>query len=399
MFNIEKAVPKSELYNRIDKLKSFLDKKNIEGALIVQNSDLFYFAGTIQQSHLYIPVDGDPVLMVKKNIDRARAESSIGHIVPIASPGKIPSILKDYNYNIPKTLGMEMDVVPANNYLKYRSVFDKSEIVDISHYIRTVRSAKSDYEIGILREAAKRSDRLAEAVPAFLDAGITEIELAGKIEAKAREMGHQGIIRMRLWGSELFYGHVMSGPAAAVPSFLSSPTGGTSVTPAVAQGPGYGRIEGNVPVLVDIAFAYDGYITDHTRIFSLGELPEDLVKAHNAMLEVQSLIKNRARPSVKAGDIYSAALEHADSLGYGEFFMGYGKDRVRFVGHGIGIELDEYPFLAEDQKFELQKNMTLALEPKLIFPGRGVVGIENSFIVTDNGLEQLTLSDENIIVL
>jgi Xaa-Pro aminopeptidase len=204
---------------------------------------------------------------------------------------------------------------------------------------------------------------------------------------------------MRLWGNELFFGHLMAGPAAAVPSYLSSPTGGEGPTPAVAQGASFRPIRRNEPVLVDYVFAHEGYLADHTRIFSLGPLPEELMAAHEAMLEVSKLIKKEAKPGVKSGDLYEMALERTTELGYADYFMGGDSDRVRFVGHGIGLEVDEYPFLAQGQKLELEEGMVIALEPKLVFPEKGVVGIENTHVVTKNGLEQLTRIDESITVV
>jgi Xaa-Pro aminopeptidase len=79
--------------------------------------------------------------------------------------------------------------------------------------------------------------------------------------------------------------------------------------------------------------------------------------------------------------------------------MGAEKERIRFVGHGIGLELDEYPFLAQGQRLKLQKNMVIALEPKLVFPGKGVVGIENTHVVRENGLERLTNYQDEITTL
>jgi Xaa-Pro aminopeptidase len=204
---------------------------------------------------------------------------------------------------------------------------------------------------------------------------------------------------MRLWGSELFYGHLMCGASGAVPSYLASPTGGTGAGPAVAQGPGFDRIQAHQPIIVDYVFAYKGYLSDHTRIFSIGELPDDLMRGHAAMLFLEAEIIREAKPGISAGRIYEMAVDLADKAGYAENFMGTGDQRIRFVGHGVGLELDEYPFLALGQETLLQEEMVIAFEPKLIFPGKGVVGIENTHRVTPNGLEPLTVSDGNIIVV
>jgi Xaa-Pro aminopeptidase len=153
-------------------------------------------------------------------------------------------------------------------------------------------------------------------------------------------------------------------------------------------------------VLVDYVFAYNGYLSDHTRIFSLGSLPQELVDAHSAMLEVQRLVKKIAAPGIPSGAVYEQALAKATELGYADNFMGAaGQERIRFVGHGIGLEIDEFPFLAAGQDLQLQEGMTIALEPKVVFPGKGVVGIENTHVVTQDGLEQLGRYPEDIIMV
>ena len=399
MYQTNLNTPKAELEQRILNLQKYLINKNIDGALILQLVDLFYFTGTIQQAHLYVPANGQPVLMVRKNFDRARAESSIERILQLDRTSHIPDIIKANGHPLPATLGLELDVLPTNLFFSYRDIFENSEIVDISQAIRLIRAVKSPYEIGIMRRAAELADQVADWVPNILCEGMSELELAGKIEAESRRLGHQGVLRMRLWGSEMFYGHLLSGATGAVPSYLASPTGGVGASPAVAQGPGFKTIQRHEPVLVDYIFSYNGYLSDHTRIFSLGSLPTDLEDAHAAMLDVQQLVKKIAKPGVKTGDIYHRAVERTKVLGYTDHFMGFGKERVRFIAHGIGIEVDEYPFLASGQQLELQAGMTIALEPKLIFPGRGVVGIENTHVVTEDGLEQLGRFPEDIIVV
>jgi Xaa-Pro aminopeptidase len=386
VYNTDTNTPQAEVDQRIEKLRKQLEENNIGAALIVQRADLLYFAGSIQEAHLYVPVDDEPILMVFKSLDRAMAESSLSRIVPLASPKAVPVVLNQCGYKVPAVMGMELDVLPANLYFTYQKVFEEKNLVDISHLIRLVRAIKSRYEIDLMRRAAEGSDQVAAHVPELLREGMTELELAGKVEAEARKLGHQGIVRMRYWGGE-------------VPSFTRSPTGGSGASPAVAQGPGFRPIQRHEPVMLDYVFALNGYYSDHTRIFSIGEPADELVAAHTAMLDVQALIKKEAKPGVKSGDIYELAIGRTSTLGYDKYFMGVGDERIRFVGHGIGIELDEYPFLASGQTLELQENMTLALEPKLIFPGKGVVGIENTHRVTEDGLEQFGQFQDEIFVI
>ncbi|UCD82543.1 MAG: aminopeptidase P family protein [Desulfobacterales bacterium] len=391
--------PASELKQRIERLQAILEQKAIDAALIAQRVDLLYFSGTFQQAALYIPAEAAPILMVIKNTERAKAESNLESIVHLDSPKYIPDVIKAKGYDMPKNLGLELDVLPTNMFLNYQQIFNGIQIMDISYQIRLLRAVKSSYELGIMRRAAELSDQVAARVPNILREGATELEVAGLIEAEARRLGHQGAIRMRLWGSEMFYGHLLSGPSGAVPSYLSSPTGGAGASPAVAQGPSYKTIRRHEPVMVDYIFAYNGYLSDHTRIYSLGAMPQELLDAHAAMLQVQEMVKKIARPGIASGAVYDQALEKTAELGYEKYFMGTGGERVRFVGHGIGLEVDEFPFLATGQKLKLKEGMTIALEPKLIFPGQGVVGIENTHVVTQDGLEQFGKYPEEIIII
>jgi len=399
MDSYEQITPAAELQGRIARLQESLRLSGVDGALIVQKTDLFYFAATAQQGWLYVPATGAPVLMIFKEFERAQAESALEDVVSLAGPKKIPDIIRERGYRLPKQLGMELDVLPVNLYRQYDSIFQDSRIVDVSTAIRLLRAVKSPYEIQLIRQAAAGSDAVSARVTGLLRAGKTEIELAGELEAYARSLGHQGIVRMRLWGSELFYGHLMAGPSAAVPSYLASPTGGAGVSPMIGQGPGFRKIEKNEPVLVDYVFALNGYLSDHARIFAIGTLPDELLRAHAAMLEIQEEVKRLAVPGAIAGDIYDQMVASAEQKGYGEWFMGVGERRIRFTGHGVGLELDEFPFLAKGQQLPLAEGMVIALEPKVVFPGKGVVGIENTHLVTASGLEPLTKIQDDIVML
>ena len=393
------GTPASELASRIQKLQQALAAKSIDAALIVQKTDFYYFSGTSQQGWLFVPVEGRPLLMIFKEFDRAEEESGLEWIVPLVSPKKIPALLKEYGYPSPKRLGMELDVLPTALYFQYKQIFDGAEIEDVSLEIRLIRSVKSEHELGLLRSAAAFSDKVASRVPELLAEGKTEVALAGEVEAYARSLGHQGIVRMRLFGSELFYGHIMAGAAAAVPSYLASPTGGKGVSGLISQGAGFNTIEANEPVLVDYVFAYNGYISDHTRVFSLGTVPDEFLIAHEAMLEIQECIARLAVPGAIAGELYEQMISLAEAKGLAENFMGVGDRKIRFTGHGVGLELDEFPFIAKGQKLTLAENMVIALEPKVILPGKGVVGIENTHVVTPGGLERLTHFPDEIHAL
>ncbi len=381
---------RSELTARIEGLQKRLSAEDMDGALIAQRADLFYYTGTTQKGWLYVPVQGDPVLMIFKDFLRAKAESGMDQIVALLSPKKIPDILSGLGLPSPGRLGLELDVLPVTLYFQFQEIFSGARIMDISLQIRLQRAVKSEFEIKCIQKASALADQVAARVPELLRPGMTEIEFAGMLEAHARKLGHQGLIRMRRWENSLFYGHIMAGAGAAVPGALASPTGGAGVNSNVGQGPSFALIQRHEPILVDYVFALEGYLSDHARIFCLGDLSETFYQAHEAMLEIQEAVKKKALPGTITGDLYEMMVDLAAQKGYGPFFMGASEPKIRFTGHGLGIELDEFPFIAQGQTLALEPGMVIALEPKVVIPGKGVVGIENTLLVTDRGLERLT---------
>ena len=389
--------PGYELANRIQKLQEAIAPAGLDGVLIVQSADLFYYSGTIQQSHLYVPAAGRPILMVRKSLARAREESRLETLVPLRSARALLDNVAAHGLPRPRRLGLELDVMPVSIYRRYQKLLDGIVLLDCSALIRKQRAIKSDYELELMRSAARRSEVVYRAISGLLVAGISEVELAGRVEAIARREGHQGIVRMRAWNNEIFYGHLMAGESAAVPSYMASPTGGPGLNPSIAQGASTRPIRAGEPLLVDDLFAPDGYIIDQTRIYAIGELPVDLVRAYEGMLAVQAAVVEAARPGVTGDTLWRVAAGVASEAGLSDHFMGYGDDRVRFVGHGVGLELDEYPVLAVGQEMPLAAGMVVALEPKAIFPGRGVMGVENTFVVTEEGLARMNEMDDGIV--
>ncbi len=386
----------TELEGRIHRLQAKMRGIDVDGVLILQNADLFYFSGTIQRAHLYVPATGRPLLMVRKSLERAKVESPLHPLVHVGSPRQIPAVLKDHGYRVPARLGMELDVLPANLFFFYSGIFDTAKITDASLAIRMLRAVKSEGEIAQIRRACQRADELALFVPSVFRAGMREIELAGLVEAEARRLGHHGLTRMRGFNAEMFYGHLMSGPAGAVPSFLDSPTGGAGMGPALAQSAGSRRIRPHEPVVVDYVFGWEGYMADHARVFCQGEIDPVLARAHDAMLEIQAMLMEQASAGDVCEDLYEKVRAAVAKRDFKDNFMGTGADAANFVGHGVGLEVDELPVLGKGQKTTLQENMILAIEPKAVFPGKGTVGIENMFRVTSRGLERLTWADDGI---
>jgi Xaa-Pro dipeptidase len=372
-----------------------------EAIIIVQSADLYYFTGTIQTGALYLPADGQPLYLVRRDHRRARMESGLKEVIPFTSMSEMPQILAEYGYQTPSTIGMEYDVVPVKVFERYRKVFPEAVFQDASDLIRRTRMIKSHYEIHLMQDAANQLDKIYRSAAGFIREGITDVALAVELERVARLEGHPGLIRMRVFNGEMCFGHTFSGVDSAVPAYTDTPLGGIGTTPSLGQGASFKPILRDEPIIIDFAGSCDGYLVDQTRVFAIGGLSSKLEKGYEDMLKIQALMKEMAPQLPKWGAIYDECLSLAVSMGYSDSFMGAKGAQVSFIGHGIGIEIDEYPFIARGfHKMNLQPGMAFAFEPKLVFPGEGAVGIENSFYLADDGaLKQLTFSDEKLMIL
>lgn len=392
--------PRSEIEARIARLQAKLVAAgDAEAVFLCQAADLFYFSGTVQDAWLVIGRSGPALMLVRRSLERARAESALENVLPLDNPREMPALLARHGLGGLRRVGLEFDVLPVEQYARMGRLFPTMRFVDASRPVREARMIKSPYEVGRIRKAAAIQDRMARRLCEVLTPGMTELALAAEVEAEARRHGHQGVIRTRRVNLDGFYGHLLSGESGSVPSFLDAPTGGTGLSPAFGNGPGMRRIQPHEPVMLDYVGAVDGYHSDQARIFSLGPLPEDLMKAYRACLAILEEVTASLRPGARAGDLYARAADLAGRMGYADVFMNRGPAQVRFVGHGVGVELDEIPSLAAGSDITIEAGMTLAVEPKIVFPGRGIVGVEDTILVTAGDPEYLTFTPRDLVIL
>jgi Xaa-Pro dipeptidase len=387
----------SELQTRISKLQDLMQLEGIGGALLVQRADLFYFSGTGQNAHLFVPAAGEPSLIVKKTLTRARAESALDSVIPFEGWHELVALIREAVPSGSK-IGLETDVIPANLFLRYQKMLDSYIITDISKAIRKIRSIKSTYEIGLMHEAAKISKSVFDHARDIIREGLTELELASQLEMHARRQGHQGAVRMRGFNQEIYYGHIMSGKNAAAISFFDGPTGGPGLNPSYPQGAGRAIIKRNEPILVDFVSIFEGYMVDQTRIFSLGEIASHLNSAYRQAILIKETLIDLGKPGIPVSLLFEKSETMAAKADLADHFMGC-PERVSFVGHGVGLELDELPVIARGLETELEAGMVFALEPKFVFPGEGAVGIEDTFVVGADKLEQITLGSDQLQIL
>ena len=390
-------ISSEEIRRRIIRLQEKMSGKGMELALILQNADLFYFSGTVQKGYLLVPVEGEAALFIQKDYERALRETPL-RCLKIESLRDLPTFAKENGLEGSR-VGLELDVLPVSLFNRIKGIFKNWEASDISPEIREIRSVKSDFEIEQIVMSGRIVDEVFSRAKQHIREGVTELDVDGILTSIGRSHGHQGFLRMRGLNQEMMNIHVLAGESGSTRSFGDTPLNGRGLTPAIAQGSSRQRISRDQPVVIDYGGGYNGYVTDESRTFVIGKLKDFLVKAYGVALE----IIEETESEVKAGDspvqIFERAQRKADRAGFADNFMGHGEGKVAFVGHGLGLEINEWPIIGRGYRKPLQVGNVFAFEPKFIFPGEGAVGIELDYVVREKGLERITGFPKELIVL
>jgi Xaa-Pro aminopeptidase len=386
---------KMESEQRIIRLQSELRAKEIDGALIIYPIDVYYFTGTRQNAALWVPADGNPLLLVRKSYSRAVKESLIEDTRPFPSSKEFPALFPDSV----KKVGLTFDIIPVQQYNYYAKMLPGRELVDISAVNREIRSVKSTWELEQLRHSGSRLCGIFRQVPEFLRAGMRELDLSAEFESRLRRAGNEGYVRMRAFNQELFMGLAVSSSSAGEPGFFDGAVTGRGLSSASPHGASTDVIQPDTPVFLDYTGVFNGYITDMTRIFVIGSLSSELEHAFATALHIQHYLVENLKPGAICEELFAKSAEMADAAGLGRNYMGAPGENAKFVGHGVGLELDEFPVLAQGFKVPLQAGQTIAIEPKFVIPGHGVIGIENTFAVSNAGGVKLTDLPDDIIYL
>ncbi len=381
-------VPKNEIEQRLAAFQQSLDAMDVAVAWIEHANDLLYFTGSIQDAVLLVPAVGQPLYFVRKSRERAAKESPLA-VLPFAGRkpllAEVEKLLKGNGQ-----LGLSLDVVPAKEYLYLVHKLGNPQIKDISFTIRMQRAVKSNWELEQIRTAAGHAEETFTLLEQIAKPGRSELEISADVERFLRTKGHGGTIRLRKPGQEMAIITVSSGKAACAPTNFNGPIGSIGPSPASAMGAGIKRFEKDETLMLDMVSNWNGYNADNARTFYAGKkAPEFVVQAHDFCVHTMLAVAEQAKPGAICSEIFNDVAAKAAERGEPEGFLGYGENRVKFFGHGVGIELDELPVIANKVDIELKKNMVIAIEPKAFLPTVGPVGAESTFVVTENGCESL----------
>lgn len=381
-----------ELKLRRDKIRSLMAQHEIDAALITCNVNLIYTYGRVVSGYLYLPLHAPARLFIK------RPNNMVGEYVhPIRKPEQLPELLMECGLSIPSKLMLEGDELTFTEYNRLAACFPQTEVVPCgTSLIRKARSIKTDMEIEMFRRSGIAHAKAYEQIPSVYQPGMTDRQLSVEIEHLMRLEGGLGIFRTFGQSMEIFMGSLLAGDNAMNPSPYDFALGGRGLDPSIPIGVDGSLLQPGQSFMVDMGGNFYGYMGDMSRVFSIGRLPEKAYAAHQTCLEIQEAVAEKAKPGVVCEDLYNIAINMVTKAGLADNFMGT-TQKAKFIGHGIGLEINEMPVLAPRMKQELEPGMVFALEPKIVLPGIGPVGIENSWAVTEEGVEKLTLCKEEIV--
>ena len=374
-------------------LQEAMHKSGTDGCLVASGINLFYLTGVFYSGYCYLPAEGEPWFFVK------RPNGLDGdHVVYIRKPEQLPELFQEKGIPLPGKLMLEADELTYTEYTRLQNALQPKETMNATTLLRLVRRVKTPWEIEQIRLCARQHEAVYAEIPSCYRRGMTDLQLQFEIERRMRLHGSLGLFRAFGPNMDIFMGSILAGENAEAPSPFDFALGGAGMNASCPLGANGTLLKDGMAVMVDMAGNYSPYMTDMTRVYSVGTLSDDAYRAHQVSIHIHDEIARVARPGTACADLYNLSLRIATDEGLAPNFMGT-KQQAKFVGHGVGLQINELPVLTPRSKEVLEEHMVFALEPKFVLPGIGAVGIENTYLVTSQGVEKLTNAPEEVIRL
>ena len=390
----------SEVYRkRLEQLQANLRHKGWQAALVMQPRDLYYYAGTAQPANLWVPDEGDPVLFTRRVHKLAQEATWIDRTVSASGFGEMSRALADLDLSLPSgaILGVEQDVLPYRLVEGLKKNLEGVTLENLSPLVLKQRFVKDDEELARIRKAVELWEKGHEAIMETLAAGVAEYEVAAAMENAARRGGGDGMVWPRRWDSYLPAGGIVaSGPNTWEVSGEAMTVTGVGLSQALPWGPSSRRLEAGDLVVVDFALSYEGYHCDMTRTYCVGDPSQEQRDLWERLLQLHLQVVDRVRPGVTGEELYLVARGLAEDTGLIYNFMGVGSERGSYIGHSIGLEVDEWPVLGAGYREPLPVGAVITIEPKFMVPGQGAVMVEDDIVVTPSGHEVISTLEREL---
>lgn len=404
MFETLERMPLEEIQGRHERCRALLAlyAPRAGGLMAFTKTNLYWLSGTLVPGVFWLPLEGEPVLFLRRGAERAGLESPMANVVRFRSYRDIPGLAAEVGSPLSKIVAAEKGGLPWNLAESLQKNLPQTDFVPGDGVLARARGVKSERELAIMRLAGTRHDQaLRVRVPELVRPGMNERELSHLVWQAFFELGHMGHMRMNSFGEEIFLGHVAAGDSGNYPSVFDGPLGLRGEHPALPFMGYRGKIwQKGEPLALDCGFSLEGYATDKTQVLWAGEaatIPEKARRGHDFCVRTQAWLAENLKPGAIPSELYRHCMASAESEGLSEGFMALAPNTVKFVGHGIGLAIDGWPVIAEGFEEPLEENQVVAIEPKFGIAGLGMVGVENTFVVTPGGGECITGRDYDII--
>ena len=400
-------VPVSELQHRQQQLAVRLAELNLPGVLVQHPIDLYYFTGGRQDSTFFLPAKGapgsidaggdGPIAFVRRSLRRARfeaGESDAPH--QIESFGRLSLFTERLQKaGVIEKPALQYGEIPTSFSRRFERALNAldGDFSDATGIIHEMRETKSTWELEQMAVGAEIQRRMFDAIETIGCEGMSELDLVAAAEAISRSEGFGGNVQMRRYPLQCDRGVIVAGRAGGVPSFFDSAIGGEGPHPLSGMGAGFNTVKRNEPVLVDLVHVHRGYVVDATRMFVAGRLHSIWEERLDDMLTVKNTVIDVLDAGETCSQAWREGYEVATELGHAEHLMGMAPDQSRFLGHSVGLQLDESPVIAEGFDRPLPIGGVMAIEPKVVHPD-GSIGSEDTWVRTENGLQPITADVE-----
>jgi Xaa-Pro aminopeptidase len=390
-FTSLEQLPLSESQSRTRRLQDLLagHLPEASGMLVFARLSIYYLTGSWVNGVVWVPREGEPVLLCRKGIERARLDSPLTAIREYKTFSQLDEICRECGSPMETTLAVDMAGMPWALGRSLQKYLKDKTLVPGDALLARARAVKTEWELNKMRRAGKLHNHcLCNVLPKQIHPGMNEREISLKIWEIFLAHGHCGMMRMEHYGEEIFLGHVAAGDSGNYPSVFNGPVGLRGTHPVIQHMGDVDTIwRPDTPLTLDCGFCIAGYHSDKTQVYwsSDAAIPDAARRAQDFCLEIQTWLAERLRPGAIPSELFRECWKRAEDNGHMEGFMGLGGNKVRFLGHGIGLAIDEWPVIAWRFDEPLEEGMTMALEPKIGIPDLGMVGVENTFEVTPEG--------------
>ncbi|MCG7406289.1 Xaa-Pro peptidase family protein [Paenibacillus sp. ACRRX] len=351
---------------RVQRLRKEMDQRGLESIWVASDINRRYLTGFTGSSGYVLITHERAILLTDfRYMTQAPEQSPDFEILEHAKvTDTLKSLLQELNIS---RLAFEQDHVTFAAYSNYAEELNPIELVPTSGLIEDLRMIKDEEELRVMRDAAALADRTFSHILNYLKPGVSEKDIALEMEYFMRKQGAT---------SSSFDTIVASGERSALPHGVASDR----------------IIKGNEFIKLDFGAYFQGYCSDITRTVVLGTPTDKHKEIYNIVLESQLYALEHIRPGMTGREADALARDIITRYGYGPNFG-------HSLGHGLGMEVHERPGLSKASDTVLTPGMTVTVEPGIYVPGFGGVRIEDDIVITENGIEIITQSTKDLLVL